>query len=437
MKARILAVATVCLLCAACGAPSLRHKKEINKLMIEGNFPAAAEKVEVLKDKMYTSKDRLLYYLDAGAVLHDAQKPAESDEKFDEAQRRVDELFARSVSGNLGRLFINDLTMAYYPADYETALTYYYRAMNFLQRQDLTGALVEVRKAVYFLDYLRRHKAKGYNDDPFVQYFASVVFESGGDLNGARIARVNAMSAFAAQSKQFELPSHPRFNVPANANELTEIILIHYNGLLPLKKSQTFQVGWDQALLWASSPEEGDSVSPEAQNALTSAIMGKTITVAWPVFEEQPFLIQTSEVSADGQVAPTILMSNVAALAKQDLKDRMPGIMFRLATRAVSKQVLREQARQAAKSATDNDVYGDVAGMIVDVFGSVVEKADTRQWFTLPAQIRMSRLFVRPGTKEIRLRFKDGFGNIIGEYVFEGLEAKPGGRIFLHYRTAR
>ena len=96
-------------------------------------------------------------------------------------------------------------------------------------------------------------------------------------------------------------------------------------------------------------------------------------------------------------------------------------------------------ARQAVNSASkdNNQSLGDLAGMFVTVLGSALEKSDTRQWFTLPAQIWMARLFLPPGVQDIRLFFRDGYGNIVGEHKFENVPVTRGGRVFLHYRTAK
>ena len=133
---------------------------------------------------------------------------------------------------------------------------------------------------------------------------------------------------------------------------------------------------------------------------------------------------------------PTQKVADFASSARLDLEEKMPGILFRTATRAVAKRVASVQARHAAASATDNDAWGDVAGMLVSALGAATEKADTRQWFTLPAEVRMTRLFLPPGTQDIKLLFRDGYGNIIGEHVFEQVQLERGGRVFLHYRTA-
>ncbi|WP_428080907.1 hypothetical protein [Candidatus Avelusimicrobium alvi] len=435
MKARICLLG-LALVCSACAAPSLRYKTEINRLSAAGKFREADERVTAKKNKLYKKKDAALFYLDRAALLHDAQDPAASDEMLASAQAYIDELYAKSVSASAGRLLINDLTTPYYAANYERALTYYYRAQNFLQRGDVSSAAVEARRAVFFLDHLRADKRKGYNDDPFVQYFASLVFESVGQLPDARIARQNAFNAYRRLGGKLGV-SAPEFSVPKNAGELGEVIIFHYNGLLPLKKTQTVQVAWSEAAAMASSPQETtDSVSPEVQNALAAGLFGSAVTLSYPVLVPQPFRVASSFVEAGGQRYVTQKVADFAGAAKMDLDEKLPGIWFRTATRAVAKQVAAAQARQAAHSAANDDTVGDLAGMFVSVLGAALEKADTRQWFTLPAEVRMTRLFLTPKTQDIKLLFRDGYGNIIGEHVFENVPVERGGRIYLHHRTA-
>lgn len=435
MKARICLLG-LALVCSACAAPSLRYKTEINRLSAAGKFREADERVTAKKNKLYKKKDAALFYLDRAALLHDAQDPAASDEMLASAQAYIDELYAKSVSASAGRLLINDLTTPYYAANYERALTYYYRAQNFLQRGDVSSAAVEARRAVFFLDHLRADKRKGYNDDPFVQYFASLVFESVGQLPDARIARQNAFNAYRRLGGKLGV-SAPEFSVPKNAGELGEVIIFHYNGLLPLKKTQTVQVAWSEAAAMASSPQETtDSVSPEVQNALAAGLFGSAVTLSYPVLVPQPFRVASSFVEAGGQRYVTQKVADFAGAAKIDLDEKLPGIWFRTATRAVAKQVAAAQARQAARSAANDDTVGDLAGMFVSALGAALEKADTRQWFTLPAEVRMTRLFLTPKTQDIKLLFRDGYGNIIGEHVFENVPVERGGRIYLHHRTA-
>ena len=179
MKARVYLLGLV-VFCSACAAPSLRYKSEVNHLMAQGRFKVAGEKVASKRSKMYAKQDGALADLDQAALLHDAGFPRESDQLFARAQDRIQELYTTSASKSAARLLVNDLTLPYDVANYERAYTYFYRAMNFLDQDNMEDAAVEARKASSFLDGLRGSKKQGYNDDPFVQYFSSLIFESVG-----------------------------------------------------------------------------------------------------------------------------------------------------------------------------------------------------------------------------------------------------------------
>lgn len=437
MKARWLTLLTVVLCCSACGAPSLRHKQEVGRLLAQGDFAAAEQKLQDSQKKEYKERDALLYYLDMGTVLHEAQQPAQSDALFDQAQQRIDELFTQSLSAHAGRYLINDLTVPYYPAPYEQALTYYYRAMNFLQQGSVAGALVEANKAVYYLDRLPAKDGQPSLTMPFVQYFASLVFESAGKLDDARIARTRALNAYAALNGAGGLTRRPEFE-PFPGKDMGEIVLVHANGLLPLKISQTFQVAWGDVLFWLHSSRQDFSADPALENAIVTGMLGNSITLAYPDLLPQAYRIRSSEVlTADGKTYSTLLMEDVAADQKADLEDNRGDVFVRMALRAAAKRIAAVQTRHMVAQSTDNDSAGDLAGLFINILGTITEKADTRQWFTLPAQLRMARFYVPAGVQDLTLRFKDGFGNIIEEYTFKDITVRPGGRVYLHYRTAK
>ena len=434
MKKACAGVLIFTLGCCACSAPSLRYKTDVNKLAAGGKFKEAAAQVSSKQSKVYAKKDRHLYALDRGALLTADHQAQESDRLFSLAQDRIDELYARSVSGTVGTLAVNDLTLAYQVADYERAFTYFYRMLNFWDRNDSSSAAVEARKAVFFLDDLRGRKKTGYNDDPFIQYVASLAFESVGQVSDARIARQNATKAYQKISGRVQAP---QFTVPANVNDLGEVIIFHGSGRVPLKISKTLQLAWSRALSIASSPQESyHSVAPEVKNAIYAGVMGHAVTISFPALEKQHAFVLSSTAEVNGQLYPLVPVADLENLAIEDLEARLPSIWFRTVTRAVVKQIAAVQARHAAAKAAQDDGLGDLAGMLVSFLGAATEKADTRQWFTLPAQIHLTRIFLPAGKHQIKLLLQDQNGNILKEHVFEDVSVERGGRVYLHHRSA-
>ena len=260
----------------------------------------------------------------------------------------------------------------------------------------------------------------------------SLVFESAGKRDDARIARSRAVQG----NSQAVEAVRPKQSLPEGWGE---VVLVHANGIVPLKKSQTFQVGWNQIWLWTNDASESDyHMNPEVQNAIYAGLLGQSITLAYPVLEVQPFYIATSEaVTAQGEVYPTQLFSDIAGAMQTDLKEKETTTLLRTAMRVAAKRVAAVQARHAVTKASEDENTGSLAEMFVNILGAATEKADTRQWFTLPAQFRLTQFQVPAGDQDLTLRFRDGYGKIVGEYTFEKVPVKAGGRVYLHYRTAR
>ncbi len=77
------------------------------------------------------------------------------------------------------------------------------------------------------------------------------------------------------------------------------------------------------------------------------------------------------------RVEQTSELVRLEALAAKDLQERLPGMLTRQALRLVAKEQVR---RTAAKEG------GDVGNILVGIFNTLSERADTRSWLTLPAQ---------------------------------------------------
>lgn len=427
MLKKALLLSAVLLTCA-CAGPSLRDRNAINSLILEQAYARAEHKIEKTKNK-FGEKNAVMYYLNLGLVQHDALQPEKSAQSFAAAENFMDEYYAKSVSRAAATLLFNDNTTPYYAPPYEMALTFFYRAMDYLDLDDLQSALVEARKAVFYLDNLRQNKKDGYRDDAFVQYFASLLFESEGNTSSARIARANAFNAYGSAA--------PDFPVPQEAHEMGEIIFIHYNGLAPQKYSKTIQFAWNDAVLALNETDELNNAEPSVQNAIMGGFIGNAVTLAYPALEDSYYEVRASDIEVAGIKNATQAVSNVAALAHENLEETLAAQRARMIARAVLKQVSAELAKHAVHKATDDENLGMLAGMVWSAFNAATETADTRSWFTLPAEIRMSRIFVPPGVHTLYFTAEDAEGNILEAKVFEDVEVKKGGRVFLHTRTTK
>ena len=436
MKARPALLIIALSVLTACAGPSLRYKKEVLAKMDEGRFDKAQTLIEENKTKSYGDKNAVLYYLDLSSqqtARHDCSGALSS---LAAAGQIVEDLYAKSISASLGTLMINDNTIAYVPPLFEQVMMQLSGAANYLYAGDEAAALVQANRIVFMLDRNREANPKElYNDDAFAQYFASMIYEDNGKLSDARISRENAKNAYERQAGSSA--RMPEIDLPPDYREKGEAVILHYNGKVPVKISQSVMLAWNDIWFAVQGNSDLASTSQGLINAVYAGAFGRSITVSFPQLRDMPYKIKYSEVSADGG-APvrTQIVSDIAWQAKAELSQSMKAIYTRTVIRAVTKYILSVQARHIAQKNWGEDM-GFIIGSIMSVLSNATEIADTRSWFTLPGQIRMANLFLEPGSHNIRIKFLSDNGRTIDEYLFENVQIIKGKRTYLYKRTSR
>ena len=426
-----------CLGLAGCGGPSVSIRKSVNSMVAAGNYEGAAAQLERVKQSEYGKSNAVLYHLDVGAVLHYAGRYKESDEHFDLAEKRMEELYTVSATKALGTLLLNDTTQDYSGEVFERALTNVFRAMNYVFMGMPDEALVEARKVEVFLDEINRHRGgkNVYKDDAFARYLDSLLYEDAGKWDDARISRAAADKAYEWYASKYGTRA-PDFSIPEGAQATTgEVIFIHYNGVAPRKISKTIQIAWKDGLaaIQSSKADSDDAATKQqVKNALAAGVVGSVVTVAFPEYVQDPFAVVGSELCEGDTVAPTVIMEDISAIAMKDLHDRMLTIRTRAIARATTKLLLAKMAEQEMKKRGGNEWAAKLAGAIM----AGTEVADTRGWTTVPAQIRMARVRLAPGTHTLTARFKDASGAVVSTRVFNDVVVKKGRRTYIHQRTA-
>ncbi len=446
----VVSATALVFLTGCASGPSGASKRAVNAYLAAGDYGAAEKYLDSVKESQYGRKNAVLYYLDLGTVLHHEGKYKESDDAFNLAEERAQELYTKSVTQAGGMLLLNDTTMEYAGEPFERALTNVFRALNYVFLGQPDEALVESRKVEVFLDELGRHYEKDhtYKDDAFARYLDSLLYADSGKADDARISRDASEAAYGWYTSLYRM-SPPRFELPALAGARDgELVFIHYNGVAPRKVSRTWQLAWGEALFLARSSGDTEMSGGQVQNALRAGVAGHAVTVAYPDYVQDPFRVVSSEVEVDGgqERASTLLMEDISAIARRDLQDRMAMIKARAVARATVKYILAEAAAKAADRQCDKqfglDTMGDrlcraAARGLAHGTAAATEIADTRGWAALPAQIRMARVRVPAGMHDVAFTFKDASGNVVSTYTAKGVTISKGKRTYLSYRTAQ
>ncbi|MFM5508900.1 COG3014 family protein [Aeromonas rivipollensis] len=311
-----------------------------------------------------------------------------------------------------GSLLTNDQTMAYRAPDYERTMLHHYLALNYLQRGDAEGALVEVRRANQVqeralkarADEVRKAKeeseeaeadtaaegemrqlmsrgapeldrligqVKNGFQNAYTFYFSGVLYEATGDLNDAwvdyqrgyqiapdnqslqdALLRLARLRGSVDELKETE--KRVGRKAPPLARDQGQLVVLFEDGLIPARR--------EIFLPLPISTSSGDF---------------RTFTVAVPYYDNRASDTGPLTVSAGKQAGRTSSLVRLEALAAKDLQERLPGMLTRQALRLVAKEQLR---RSAAKEG------GDVGNILVGIFNTLSERADTRSWLTLPAE---------------------------------------------------
>ena len=99
-----------------------------------------------------------------------------------------------------------------------------------------------------------------------------------------------------------------------------------------------------------------------------------------------------------------------------------------------AREAAAEAARSGSKNSKDNsEAIGDLAGMAVNLFGAFTEKADTRNWQTLPHDISYARMYLPSGNQQVTFKTTGLRGSSI-EQNFQ-FDIKPGQVVFETYHT--
>ncbi|MGE6124242.1 COG3014 family protein [Aeromonas rivipollensis] len=324
-----------------------------------------------------------------------------------------------------GSLLTNDQTMVYRTPDYERTMLHHYLALNYLQRGDAEGALVEVRRANQVqeralkarADEVRKAKEKSEESEAdgemlqlmsrgapeldrligqvkngfqnaYTFYFSGVLYEAAGDLNDAwvdyqrgyqiapdnqslqdallRLARLRGSS-----DELKETEKKVGRKAPPPAKDQGQLVVLFEDGLIPARR--------EIFLPLPISTSSGDF---------------RTFTVAVPYYDNRASDTGPLTVSVGRQAGRTSSLVRLESLAAKDLQERLPGMLTRQALRLVAKEQLR---RSAAKEG------GDVGNILVGIFNTLSERADTRSWLTLPAEASSWQGMVPAGEVQLQL----------------------------------
>ncbi len=407
------------------------HERTIgfHNSIAEGNFEQAEKILDKNKNQ---KKNRILYLLNKGYVEFMLGRNDESNEAFEEAEILIEQQ-SKNVLTEAAVLISNPELRDYKPEDFEVIMIYFYKAMNYLQVNDMDGALVEARKINIRLQQLNDkypdHKNR-YQRDAFAHLLMGLIYDSSGDANNAFIAYRNAYDVYQSdyvsnfsisaplQLKKdlmrtahkcgftTELSTYEKeFNIkytPQTSSPEKELILFWLNGMGPVKAEwglDFIQEKGEGGIIIFQNEEMGLSFpfffgtgySSNDQNSIANL---RVLRVVFPKYVERPPAYLNASLTYRNNRYPLEITEDINQIAFKTLQDRM--------LREFSNSLLRLAVKQSIQYVATKE--NDWLGFAVGIANAMTEKADTRNWQTLPYSISYVRIPLSAQENEAELK---------------------------------
>ena len=401
---------------------------DVQNNIAKGNFEQANKELE--NDKKWPENNhRVLYFMNRGMVLFMLGKHEESNYFFNLADYYTEDL-QKKLGYEALSLVSNPMVKPYRPEDFESIMIHYYKALNFIALKNYEGALVECRriniKLGQFNEKYKEHKNK-YTRDAFAHNLMGIIYQAAGDYNNAFIAYRNAIEIYENDySKLFniEVPQQLKKDILVTANILGfnqelhfyenkfgisvsdintddgDLVYIWMNGLGPIKSEWNLNLtnmGVRNGNMIFGSNELGVSFpiflgnqSPSQKSQLKNL---SVIRIAFPKYIERIPMYQSAVIRDKNKFYTLELAQDINKIAFESLNDRL--------LREIGNNILRLATKQAIEQISRKG--NENIGALVGVVNAITEKADTRNWQSLPYALHYTRIPLSSGKHSLKL----------------------------------
>jgi len=349
-------------------------------LMEERQFDPAIEKLKKLADE--SGGDQLAYMLEYATALHQAGRYADSNKVFIAADKLADLNDYTSLSRTAGTYVVSEGLTQFRPETFEYLLINVYEALNFIMLGDFENAQVMSRRIDEKLKKMEVDKESKKKQASFAAYLSAMIWEAQGDWDNAFVLYNKAYEAVpdVEQYQRDVLIAARRSNRPDAYEKL---------------KAKFPQI--DKSVNWNQIRQQGEFVFIFQQGWIPRK-QPRRENQQLPVMV--PVASQTRRATAevDGTHYESKMVFDLDNVATITLEDDYK----RLVAKALARTATRDAVILAAANNQRNTAL-DVAALGSFILGAV-DRADLRQWSTLPAEFQVVRVYLNPGPHKITIK---------------------------------
>ncbi len=394
----------------------------------EGDFAKAKDYLE--KDKSKKGKNKILYLFNKGWVDWISNQNNESNISLDEADKMVED-YQKNLGLEALALLSNPGIKPYKAEDFEVVMINYFKALNYLNLGKYKEALVEVRRINEKLNQLNDkypdHKNR-YQDDAFAHIIMGLIYDANKEYNDAFIAYRNAVNVYeSSYSKNFslEIPNQlkhdllraayrvgffeelrfyeKKFNIKYQhiVNEGGELVFFWHNGLGPVKSEWSInfaKTSSKDGFVTFANEQQGMSfpiyIGDKSENEKNGFSKLSFLRIAFPKYLERKPIFTNAQLVANNNTYDLQFAQDINKIAFKTLNDRM--------LREMGTAILRMATKKAIEAAAKKE--NEDLGSAISIVNALTEKADTRNWQTLPYQIAYSRIAMPEGENSVNIK---------------------------------
>jgi hypothetical protein len=361
---------------------------------------------------------------------------------------------------------VNDATVSYAGDDYEQVLVHLYMALNYLELGQHNEARVEALQVDIKLREIGEKSSGKFTEDALSRYLSGMIYEELGEWSDAMISYRKAYEAYKKYQDDFGVSMPPmlkldllrlaqreglsdelaqyqqEFGITPDKNESAsaatqgELVFVLNNGLAPVKREHIIST-------WAPPPSTTVTTSTAPQRTRRGAPPQRVVTttqqttappvlidIALPFYESRRDRITSARISVSGKQVETQLMENIDGIARSSLSARMPAITARAIARAFAKGVIQQSVDKVGGK--EDDAAAQLIGsLLVRVATVATERADTRSWLTLPANVQLARISLPPGSYDVTVELLGNNGQVFESRVYPQVAISSTRKTFL------
>lgn len=413
--------------------------------MLDGNYEKASNQLDRTR-LLKKDRNRLLYLLEKGKMEHLIGHYEHSNNYLNEADGLMEDGRTSVKDVALGNL-MNPMMKTYQGEDFEKYMVHYYKALNYLQLGLPDEAIVEARR-ITLRSYAQDDKissGRKYVSDAFAYNLQGLVYERGGDINNAFIAYRNAVDLYLERNGSYygvALPAQLKKDLLRTAYLMSftgevekyerllgvkyqreetpaggELVVFWENGLAPVKTEQN---------LFFSLADRGDGnlvfvdrgglynvpFDPDRYYHGDRAGLNGLAALRVVIPRYEAILPSYSGASLSCKEVTYALepAQNVNELAFATLRERMLKELAQTLTRLAIKRITEEivepdhdDKKEKEHNKKKDDEWQEAFALGLKVFNIASEKADTRNWQSLPHTIYYTRIPLQAGENKFSI----------------------------------